>query len=177
MLTIIICIVKTALFVIVTKISHIKSHSFFRLFYTYIFLQDPLLFGLTITYLKIKINKSAFETKVDNSQVHLPNASPQNNKNGVQWTFFINNFDQFFHSNSFKDLMFSFCIVFPSSWKFACLWKMKTTAGLWIERTTAHKPKKQSHKQLAVAELDTKCVITSESSSSRIERVYHGPVG
>ena len=51
--------------------------------------------------------------------------------------------------HSFKDLMFSFCIVFPSSWKFACLWKMKTTFRLWIERTTAHKPKKQSHKQLA----------------------------
>ena len=50
------------------------------------------------------------------------------------------------------------------------------TARMCIERRAAHKTKKQSHKQLAVAELDTKFVITSESSSSRIEPVYHGPV-
>ena len=63
-------------------------------------------------------------------------------------------FDQFFHYNSFQDrLLFPFCIVFLSSWKFACLWKMRTTARMWIERTAAHKPKKQSHKQLAVAEI------------------------
>ena len=34
---------------------------------------------------------------------------------------------------------------------------------MWIERTAAQKPKKQSHKQMAVAELDEKVDTTKRS--------------
>ena len=44
-------------------------------------------------------------------------------------------FDQFFHYNSFKDLVFSFCVVFPSSWKFAC-WTVNRTDNSPLAKET-----------------------------------------